>query len=81
MVDKKRQVKITERALLQRLNRALLKRYLMVNTCRFDSRWFNELGRFYLVEVNRNAIWRSNVDLEKMGREEGVLKPWEKLGE
>ena len=35
------------------------------------------MGRYFIVDVNRNAITTQRVDLESLAREMGVIHPWE----
>jgi hypothetical protein len=78
---KRLKAQVTERALLQRLNRALAKQDLCIRTCSDTSRWFRDFGRFYCVSLRINAVDATNIDLEEWGRKEGVLHPWEKLAD
>lgn len=48
---------------LRRINRKLAESTLRV--CRYNSRWFNELGRYYLVSYD-NVILEKDVDLEEL---------------
>ena len=73
---KRQKVMISERALLQRLNRALAERELRIKSCKETSRAFSQLGRFYVVDNDGLAM---NVDLAAWGRKYGALKPWEEL--
>ena len=75
-------IPVAERALVGRINRALAKKATpeQLLRCREDSRWFNELGRYYVTNANRH-LRDSNVDIEKLGRELGVLMPGEALAE
>jgi hypothetical protein len=41
---------------------------MVVRVCRYDSRWFHELGRYYLVSHN-NVIVQKDVDLEELAAE------------
>lgn len=71
--------KITERALYQRINRALAKESYSLCKNRSPE---NELGRFYTVNNQTGNLdaWRIN-DLEEWARREmkGVIKDWEVL--
>ena len=49
--------------LLRRINRRL--HGVIVRVCRYDSRWFHELGRYYLVSDD-NVIVEKDVDLEDL---------------
>lgn len=35
------------------------------------------VGRFFTVDTQRNYVDQPNIDLETLGRELGVLNPWE----
>jgi hypothetical protein len=84
-MTKDEKVPISERALLQRLNRALAKEDLMVKKSRSkdqDSRGnyvYRELGEFFVVNTQRNVVDSKNIDLEDWGKKMKVLKPWERL--
>jgi hypothetical protein len=71
-------VPVTERALFQRINRKLAHENEQLKTCR-GGQWENELGRYYVVDLNRNSITASDVDPEALGRELGVLARWEEI--
>jgi hypothetical protein len=72
-------VKLSERALLARINRALAKEDEGLRRCREDSRDFHNLGRYYRVDYFHNGIVGTDVDLESLGRELKVLADWEVL--
>lgn len=73
-------VVVTERALFSRINRRLNKDGEKLHRCRADSRWFNDMGPYYIVDMATNtATARGFSDLENWGREIGALKPFEKL--
>lgn len=64
---------VSDRALLARVNRKLLKQDgQLVRVCREDSRWFNELGRYYVVDVKLNEVINKHVYLEALAGELGV---------
>lgn len=73
-------VSVSKRALLQRINRVLKKDDEVVRASR-GARAKQDLGDFYAINLRRNFLADSNVDLEKLGRKLDVLKPWENLGE
>ena len=72
-------VKLSERAVLARVNRALAKNDEILRICRKDSRGHLELGRFYSVDLSRDVVKSKGVDLEKWAREMKVMKPYETL--
>lgn len=73
------QVSVTERALLARLTRALAKDGEILRKCRADSRWYHDLGDYFIVDVTMNTIIQKNVDLTELGREKGLLKQYEQV--
>jgi hypothetical protein len=84
---KKTKIPITERAVLQRINRKLKRGGEMVRTNR---RVANAFGRgempcdplYHVIDIQRNFITGQLDDidaLEEYGREIGVLMPWERL--
>jgi hypothetical protein len=76
---KERKVMITERALAQRINRALAKEDEGLKKAKAGSRMDIEYGRYYTLDYSRNQVIHSGVDIESLGRELGVLKPYEAL--
>jgi hypothetical protein len=72
-------VPVTSRALMQRLNRAMLHQDLVVKKTRGDGRARQELGEFYLVSSRINGVADKNIDLEYYGREYGVLAEYEEV--
>ena len=73
-----KQTPVAERALIARIKRALAKKAEVLFRCREDSKWFRELGRFYVSDSNRHLV-QTDVDLEQLGRELGVLRSGEVL--
>ncbi len=70
---------ITERALLQRIRRALAKDGKTIKAARSQAE-AQTLGAFYIVD-NQNTIAATVPDLETYARQMRVLEPWETLGE
>jgi hypothetical protein len=80
-ISKATTVSISERALIQRLNRELQKDGLIIKKTRSQTKSAQELGDYYVVNFNQNSIVDKDLDLsdlEKMGREKKVLHGWEK---
>ena len=79
MPRKEKRIPVSERALIQRINRVLIKRdeYLCVAR---GGRVLQEYGHYYTVDLRRNQAVQGDVDLEPFGRELGCLKEWEYLG-
>ena len=71
--------KLTERALIARINRKLANDSQALKKCRENSQWFNELGYYYIVDETLNTITAQNIKLDKLGKELGVLAEFEEL--
>lgn len=76
MAGADRRLGITRRALVQRINRHLRKRNEALRGTRGPN-----TGEYYRVDTNRNVLIEERVALEKLGRELGVLAPYERLAE
>ncbi len=75
---------VSERALLQRINRRLAADNEVVKKSRpvYDQGrpvYSSDLGEFFRINLLRNFLVEGNVDLEALGRELGVLREWESL--
>jgi hypothetical protein len=79
-MSKKLKVSITYRALIQRINRKLAADDEQLKATRGD-RWRSDLGDYYIVNVNRNNLVAQHVDPVELGRELGVLRPWEEVAD
>ena len=75
MSKAKATVPVTERALLQRINRKLESVRATRNIPLHDP----SFGKYMRVDVNRNLIIDRDVDLSDLGRELKVLAPWESV--
>ena len=73
-------VPVTRRALIQRANRALAKEGRLLRAYR-GGRPDAWLGELFIVDTSRNIPVEGDVDLEKLAKELGVLKPFEKLAD
>jgi hypothetical protein len=69
---------VSERAVIQRINRKLKSDNEMVRKARGSAR---SLGEYYVIDFNRNWITGQNVDIEELARELGVLREWETVEE
>jgi len=79
-VTKKERVAVSMRALVQRINRHLKENDEIMKSPRGRRmRW--DVGDFYVIDAKRNFVVSKDVDPEALGRELGVLKPWEKVEE
>ncbi len=78
---KKSLVPVSERALLARVNRQLIKQGQQLLRCPPNNvNAMRELGRFYVVNVN-GGVECQHQDIEELAKELGVLRPYEKLAE
>jgi len=69
--------KVSENALLKRVNRVLKKNGEVLRKAR--NRQEDELGHFYMLDraQNSNFVIQRDVDMESLARELGVLSPRE----
>ena len=70
---------VNERALAARLGRHLGRQNEALKKCTPKARDFLKLGKYYIVSLQLNAIIDTDIDLESLARDEGVLKQWEEL--
>jgi hypothetical protein len=73
-------IAISRRALTQRINRKLATEGERLRAYRGGRSW-NDLGDYYIVDVNRNVVVRAHVDIEGYGRVLGVIAGYETLAE
>ncbi len=72
-------VPVSERAVFARLSRKLWsEKSLVLKRCKPTSRWFEELGRYYAVNA-QSGVECTHQDLESWAREEGILRPFERV--
>jgi hypothetical protein len=71
-------VPVSERALVQRINRKLAKDDQILKKARSE-RVRQDMGDYYVVTFPVGGAWPTHVDVEEMGRELDVLKPWEEI--
>ncbi len=69
-------IPVSWRALTQRVNRALRQEGKLLK----GRPGRGPKGRYYLVSLTRNVVLRQDVDPEALGRELGVLAPYEEVG-
>jgi len=69
---------VTERALIQRINRKLRKDAEIMKVAR-GARAESNLGRYYTIDLHRNYLLHDHLDLETVGRELGVLAEFEHM--
>ena len=80
-MNTKTKIKVSERALFARVNRKLAQEGETLRRSRADSRWLNETGALYVVDLRRNTIVAMHIDLAAYAAELGVLKPYEQLAD
>ena len=61
---------VIEKKLVQQINRRLAGERLKL--CRYDSRSFNELGRYYVID-NYNCLVSKDIDIQDYAKELGVI--------
>ena len=69
---------VSERALVQRINRALGKDGERLCKSRSVQTSLT-VGDYFVVDIERNFVAHQQVDLEDLGRELKVLRPYEHL--
>ena len=70
---------ISETALATRLDRFLSYRGAALRKCRRDSRWYAELGDYYIVDLGAGLVTQAQIDIEKLAREHDLMKAWEEV--
>lgn len=75
---RERELPVTLCAVIRRINRKLAHDGRRLRTTR-GNRWRSSLRNYYVVDVERNAIVQTHVNVEKLGRELDVLYGWERL--
>jgi hypothetical protein len=57
---------VSERAIARRARRKLADEGLRLRKCRSDSRWYLELGDWYLVDVATNCVVEKQCDIDEL---------------
>ena len=85
-MKKQQKVLVSERALIQRINRKLNAEDQKLKAARgFWDRQRNlhyddtNVGRFYVVDLLRNFVVDSHIDLAQYARKLGAMASWEEL--
>jgi hypothetical protein len=76
-MKEKPKMPVSERALYQRINRKLRSDGSLI--LKASRRPDLEVGKYYVIDTNRNALVLMRVNLEKYARALGVLNGWEAL--
>lgn len=69
---------VTERALVQRINRKLKAKGEILKRTRGE-RAVLEVGDYWVLDMYRNTVVLKQVNIEALGRKLEVIQPWEKL--
>jgi hypothetical protein len=80
-MPRRKTVPISERALIQRINRALKDKGEILKAAR-SPRVADEVGQHFVVRLTgkrNNVVTQRHVDVEALGRELGVLNEWEDI--
>lgn len=77
-MSKATKVPVTERALVQRINRALRDQGEVLKKSR-GTQAFLDVGEFYILDIRGNFVAHMNVDIAELGRTLGILKDYEQL--
>ena len=80
MPKKKHQVPVSERAAIQRINRKLAPEGCKLLKTRGMQAFLN-LGTYHVIDVHRNHVVDSHIDLEAFGRKWGAIAGWETVVE
>lgn len=65
---------VNPRAVSRRINRLLEPVGMSLRKCRHDSRWSQDLGEFYIIDVTNNSVDRTHVCLDALADEFDVLR-------
>jgi hypothetical protein len=78
---KQQKVQVAPLALVRRITRALAKDGEALRATREGSSAEQQLGRYYRIDISRNFLVETDVDIEALGRKLGVLKSWEEVAD
>jgi hypothetical protein len=80
-MTKSKRVPVTERAVMQRINRKFRSEGgpLGREVKKTRGKAKDEIGDFYILDAQRGGVTTRFVNLEKLARELGVLADWEHL--
>jgi len=70
--------KISEQALMQRINLQLAKKDEILKKSK-GGLWHSDTGDYFIIDENTNSMVATNIDLEILGKELGVLKNYEQF--
>lgn len=72
-------IKVSEGAVIRRVNRKLAAEGEVMRKCRDNSRGHGELGDYYIVNIQSMYIQAMHQSLEETAREMGCLQPYEEI--
>jgi hypothetical protein len=78
VATKKQTIPVTERALIQRINRKLRQDGEVMKVAR-GAQAESQHGRYYTIDLHRNYLIHDHLDPETVGREIGVLAEYEHM--
>jgi hypothetical protein len=70
---------VTELAVKRRINRRLAEKGECLRKCSSRSPWWNELGNYYIAEMNTTRVIQTDINLEVLARTEGAMKSGEAM--
>ena len=72
-------IRLSERLVLDRLNKALSKDHRRIKKCRLGTPAYQELGRYCLIDTQLKLILAKQVNIEDLARGVGSLKSYEEM--
>ena len=78
MAKKALKMKVTERALIQRINRKLVHKGETLHIARGE-RWYSDLGYYYI--TSNNNLVAGHIKLDELARELRALKAYEEVAD
>jgi hypothetical protein len=79
MPKKRTTIPVSERALIQRINRVLAKEDQVLKATR-GMQASLDLGRYFILDCRANFVLDKHLDLKALGRKLGCLRAWERVG-
>ena len=70
-------VLVRARALTQRINRKLANQGERLLKAKQGSKKCQQVGEYYTIDISRNVVTGEYIDIEKLGRDLGTMKPYE----
>lgn len=70
-------IPVSEKALMARVNRKLAKDGERILKSREGSRLRGNVGDFYLLDVSRNTVLNTHIELGHFAKQRGILRDYE----